>query len=108
MIPNATSVQIIRPGSTLIRGLAPSSIWLDQDVAEKAAEEAVEDDGLGEREPEPHQTLELATELGLAGDGLDHGAEDVADAGAGAGGAEADTEGERDRLAGADDRRLGG
>ena len=83
-------------------------MFLDQDVAEQAAEEAVEDDGLGEREAEPHQALELAAQLGLAGDGLDHRAEDVADAGAGAGRAEADAERERDRLAGADDGRLGG
>ena len=79
----------------------------DQDVAEQSAEEAVEHDGLGEREPEPHQALELAAQLGLPGDRLDHRAEDVADAGAGAGRAEADAERERDRLAGADDGRLG-
>ena len=39
-------------------------------------------------------------QLGLAGDGLDHRAEDVADADAGAERAEADAERERDRLAG--------
>ena len=73
---------------------------LDQDVGEQAADEAVEDDRLGEGEAEPLDALELAPELGLAGDGLDHRAEDVADADAGAERAEADTERERDRLAG--------
>ena len=43
---------------------------------------------------------ELATELGLACDGLDHRGEDVADADAGAEGAETDAEREADRLAG--------
>src|SRR5439155_15253531 len=72
----------------------------------QAAEEAIEDDGLGEREAEPHQALELAAQLGLAGDGLDHRAEDVADAGARARGAGTDAERERDRLAGVHDRRV--
>ena len=43
---------------------------------------------------------ELALELGLSCDGLDHRAEDVADADAGAERAETDTEGERNRLTG--------
>ena len=76
---------------------------LHQDVAEESADEAVEHDCLGERESEPHQALELAAQLRLAGDGLDHGAEDVADAGAGSCGAQPDAEREGDRLAGADD-----
>ena len=65
--------------------------------------QAVEDDRLGEREAEPHDPLELAAQLGLAGDRLDHRAEDVADADAGAERAEADAEREGDRLAGVDD-----
>src|SRR5262249_23286147 len=100
-------VQIISPGMIWTSGFVPSRfglMFLDQDVAEQAAEEAVEDDGLGGGEAEPHEALELAAQLGLAGDGLDHRAEDDADARAGAGGAEADAERQRDRLAGVDDR----
>src|SRR5947209_15584057 len=73
---------------------------LDEDVREQTAEETVEDDRLGECEPEPHDPLELAAQLGLAGDRGDHVPEDVADADAGADGAEADAEAERDRLSG--------
>ena len=43
---------------------------------------------------------DLVAHLGLAGDRLDHLAEDVADADAGADGAEAGADAERDRLAG--------
>src|SRR5262245_327053 len=105
-------VQIISPGMISTSGLVArtfGAMFLDQDVAEQAAEEAVEHDGLGEGEAEPHQALELAAQLRLAGDGLDHRAEDEADARAGAGGAEADAERQRDRLAGVDDvaRRCG-
>ena len=67
--------------------------------------QAVEHDRLGEGEAEPHDPLELAAQLGLAGDRLDHRAEDVADADAGAERAEADAEREGDRLAGVDRRR---
>src|SRR5690242_19657853 len=93
---------------TLISGLdsASTRIGSDQDVPEQAAEEAVEPDGLGERKPQPHQTLELAAELGLPGDGLDHRAEDVADAGTCTRRAGADAEREGDCLAGVDDRRV--
>src|SRR5215210_5841785 len=79
---------------------ASTIIVLDEHVGQKAAEQAVEDDGLGEREPEPLDPLQLAAELGLPRDGLDHRAEDVADADAGSERAEADAERERDRLAG--------
>src|SRR5213595_3848832 len=72
----------------------------DEDVGEQAADEAVEDDRLGEREAQPLDALQLAAELGLPRDGLDHRAEDVADADAGAERAETDAERERDRLAG--------
>src|SRR3954465_1024847 len=72
----------------------------DEDVREDRAEQAVEHDGLGEREAQPLDALELAAELGLAGDRLDHRAEDVADADTGAERAEADTHGEAARLPG--------
>src|SRR5436309_3540982 len=72
----------------------------DQDVREQPADEAVEDDGLGQREAEPLDALELAPELGLPGDRLDHRAEDVSDADAGAERAEADAECESDGLPG--------
>ena len=49
---------------------------------------------------------QLAAELGLAGDGLDHRAEDVADTDAGAERPETDAEREGDRLAGVDAMRL--
>src|SRR5690348_9658700 len=72
----------------------------DEDVREQAADEAVEDDGLGQREAEPLDALQLAAELRLPRDGLDHRAEDVADADARAERAEADAERQRDRLSG--------
>ena len=72
----------------------------DEDVREKAADEAVEHDRLGEREAEPLDAGQLTAELRLPGDGLDHRAEDVADADAGPERAEADAEREGDRLAG--------
>src|SRR5262245_35192497 len=103
-------VQIISPGMISTSGLVArtfGAMFLDQDVAEQAAEEAVEDDGLGKGKAEPHQALELAAQLGLAGDGLDHRAEDEADAGTGAGSAQADAERQRDRLARADDGLVG-
>src|SRR5206468_2354736 len=88
-----TIVQIISPGVTWISGFEPSSIGLNEDVGEDRAEQAVEDDGLGQREAEPLNPLELAAELGLPCDRLDHRAEDVADA-------EARAEREPDRLPG--------
>src|SRR6476659_7590663 len=72
----------------------------DEDVGEQAADEAVEDDRLGEGEAEPLDARELTAELRLAGDRLDHGREDVADPDAGAERTEADTEREADRLPG--------
>ena len=85
---------------TWISGFDASIAALDQDVREDRAEEAVEHDRLGEGEAEPLDALQLAAQLGLAGDRLDHRAEDVADADAGAERAEADAQRERDRLAG--------
>src|SRR5207247_10890387 len=80
----------------------------DQHVGEDRAEQAVEDDGLGQREAQPLDALELTAELWLPGDRLNHRAEDVADAHAGAECAEADAEGEADRLAGFGDVARGG
>src|SRR5215831_1110108 len=94
------TVQIISPGLTWIRGLVARSIGLDQDVGEDRAEEPVEDDRLGQREAEPLDALQLTAKLRLAGDGLDHRAEDVADADAGAERAEADAQGKADGLPG--------
>src|SRR5438477_12535672 len=71
---------------------------LNQHVRQDRAEQAVEHDGLGQREAEPLDALELAAELGLACDRLDHRAEDVADADAGAERTEADAEREPDCL----------
>src|SRR6185295_6004949 len=80
-IAKQTSVQIIRPGTTSIRPESASTFGTsDQHVGEETTDQAVEHDRLGEREPEPLDALELATQLGLARDGLDHRAEDVADA----------------------------
>src|SRR3954454_4634055 len=81
----------------MLRGASSS---LDQDVGEQAADQAVEDDGLGEGEPEPHDPLQLAAQLGLARDRLDHRAEDVPDAAASPEGAEAAAERERDAVPG--------
>src|SRR3954447_20974106 len=55
---------------------------------------------LGEREAEPLDRGDLVAHLRLAGDGLDHLAEDDADADAGADRAEAAAYTESDRLAG--------
>src|SRR5213595_3364682 len=94
-------VQTIRPGTTLMRPDDATSVVIaasDQDVGEQAADQAVEDDRLGEGEAEPHDPLQLAAQLRLARDRLDHRAEDVADADAGVERTEADAERERDRL----------
>src|SRR6476659_518253 len=99
VIAKQIRVQIIRPGTTSIRPDATSDGISDEDVGEEPADEAVEHHGLGQREAEPLDALELAAELWLPRDGLDHRSEDVADADAGAERAEADTEGEGDRLA---------
>src|SRR5947209_6497223 len=90
----------MRPGVTWMRALDASIRFLDEHVGEQAADEAVEHDRLGEREAEPLDALQLTPELGLAGDRLDHRAEDVPDADAGAERAEADAQGKADRLAG--------
>src|SRR2546425_8658112 len=73
---------------------------LDEDVGQDRPEQAVEDDRLRQREAEPLDPLQLTAQLRLARDGLDHRAEDVADADAGSERAETDAEGEADRLSG--------
>src|SRR6266516_3450835 len=98
-------VQIIRPGVTWISGF-DASIGLDQDVGEDRAEQAVEHDRLGQGEAQPLNALQLTAELRLAGDGLDHRAEDVPDTDAGTERAETDAEGEADGLPGVRDRRV--
>src|SRR4029078_4263842 len=80
----------------------------DEDEGEDRPEQAVEHDGLGEREAEPLNALELATRLGLPGARLDHRREDEPDAAAGAGRAEADAHCEADRLPGFCDVAGGG
>src|SRR5438552_19202316 len=72
----------------------------DEHEAEEPADEAVENDCLGEREAEPHDALQLAAQLRLPRDRLDHGREDGADTDAGAERAEAHAEAEPERLAG--------
>src|SRR5688572_18098791 len=102
------SVQIISPGTGSMSGEAAMSMVLpsalDEDEGQQAADEPVEHDCLGECEAEPLDARQLATQFRLPCDGLDHAAEDVADADAGAERAEADAERERDRLAGVDVR----
>ena len=86
---------------TWISGLVASGIGIRRErTQEIEPKQAVEDDRLGEGEAEPLDALELAAELRLPGDRLDHRGEDVADADAGAERAEADAEREADRLAG--------
>src|SRR2546428_9249920 len=82
---------------------------LTETVRKERAGQAVEADRLRQREAEPLDPLQLAAELGLACDRLDHRAEDVADADAGAERAETDAEREPDRLPGfCDVARRGG
>src|SRR5215207_6591566 len=110
-----TSVHTIRPMPGLTRKLPPPSssaamtVTLAmvesigsglQEEGQQAGDEAVEHAGLGEREAQPLDRRDLVAHLGLAGDRLDHLAEDVADADAGARGTEAAADAECDRLAG--------
>ena len=70
-----------------------------EEEGDEARHQAVEEARLGEREAEPLDAGDLVAHLGLAGDRLDHLAEDDADADAGADGAEAAADAEGDRLA---------
>src|SRR5688572_2630295 len=79
-------------GRSIIAGL--------QEERDKARDQAVEEAGLREREAEPLDAGDLVAHLGLTRDGLDHLAEDDADAHAGADGTKTAAHAERDRLAG--------
>src|SRR4051794_24995897 len=113
VMPKASSAQIISPSSGLTRKLPPPPcsaasrvvIGLEEEC-DQAEDERVEDDRLGEREAEPLDARDLLAHLRLAGDRLDHLAEDVADADARADRAEAGADAEGDRLE-AVGRRLG-
>src|SRR5438874_13713878 len=78
----------------------PPASTAGDEVGDQAEDGGVEDDRLGKREAEPLDARDLVTHLGLAGDRLDHLAEDVADADPRADGAEAGADAERDRLDG--------
>src|SRR5680860_1810870 len=105
-MPNAISVQSIRPRPGVTRKLPPpssaasgtmfsaSTIGLEEE-GDQAEDERVEDDRLGEGEAEPLDARDLLAHLGLPGDRLDHLAEDVADAGADRAQPGADAEGDR-------------
>src|SRR4029450_245553 len=117
--PKTTSVQIIRPrlgetrklppespsapsGSAVINVTESTCAGLEEE-GDQAEDERVEGDGLGQREPEPADRLEVVLHLGLAGDGLDLLAEDEADADSGSDRAEAGTNAQRNGLAGIGD-----
>src|SRR5215207_6996933 len=74
-----------------------------EEERDQTEDERVEGDGLGKREPEPANRLEVVLHLRLAGDGLDLLAEDDADADACPDRAETRTHAERNRLAGVGD-----
>src|SRR5918998_1388134 len=114
--PKRTSVHNISPMPGLTRKLPPSSsppasvaktsvvvrVWsigLLEEERDEARDQPVEEARLGEREAEPLDARDLVAHLGLPGHGVDHLAEDDADADAGAHGAEAAANTERDRLA---------
>jgi hypothetical protein len=69
-----------------------------EEERDQAEDERVEDDRLGEGEAEPLDARDLLAHLGLAGDRLDHLAEDVAHADAGADRAEPGAHAEGDGL----------
>src|SRR5680860_256273 len=108
-MPNAISVQSIRPRPGVTRKLPPpssaasgtmfsaSTIGLEEE-GDQAEDERVEDDRLGEGEAEPLDARDLLAHLGLAGDRLDHLAEDVAHPDARTDGAKAGADAQRDRL----------
>src|SRR3954454_847518 len=98
VMPNAISGQTITPSPGWPRKSPPPeavtvmsckvAIRLGEEEGDQAEDERVEHDRLGEREAQPLDRRDLVAHLGLAGDRLDHLAEDVADADAGADGAE--------------------
>src|SRR3954453_11189202 len=104
--PNTTSVQIISPTSGVTRKLPPESsaaisglIALLQEEGDQARDQAVEEARLGKGEAEPLDRRDLVAHLGLAGDRLNHLAEDDADADGGAQSAETTADAESDRAA---------
>src|SRR5581483_11052522 len=113
--PNAISVQIISPSAGETRKLPledasgiSAAIWgVLEEERDQPEDERVEGDGLGQREAEPADRLQLVLHLGLARHGLDLLAEDDADAHAGSDRAEAGPDAERDRLAGVGDPGVG-
>src|SRR6476469_4237891 len=70
-----------------------------EEEGDEAEDEGVEGHGLGKREAEPADALQLVFHLGLAGDRLDLLAEDDADADTGADRTKAGSIAEGDRLA---------
>src|ERR671917_96224 len=123
-MPNAISVQSISPSSGVTRKLPPSSffaaartrvrpMWGKPPMAleeerDQAEDERVEDDRLGEREAEPLDARDLLAHLRLAGDRLDHLAEDVPHADARPDRPETGADAESDRLEAVRRRLLGG
>src|SRR6202042_2923332 len=71
-----------------------------QEEGDEAAEKAVEEARLGERETEPLVTLDLCAQLGLAGLGLDRGVEYRSDARPGPSGTATGSDAQRDRATG--------
>src|SRR4051812_551520 len=108
VMPNAISVQIITPMPGWTRKFPPPdavtvmsckvAIRLREEEGDQAEDERVEHDRLGEGEAEPLDRGDLVAHLGLAGDRLDHLAEDVADGDARADRAETGADAESDRL----------
>src|SRR5581483_4346616 len=110
--PNTISVQIISPSPGETRKLPESAtgswvaieptgpIGLREEEGDQAEDEGVEGDGLGEREAQPANRLELVLHLRLPGDRLDLLAEDEPDADPGSDRAEPGPDAQRDRLAG--------
>src|SRR3954452_6580971 len=103
--PKVSSVQTISPMPGWTRKLPlPAAtgspvIGLEEE-RDQTEDEGVEDDRLGQGEAQPLDRGDLVAHLGLARDGLDDLAEDVADADAGADRAEAGADAQRDGLAG--------
>src|SRR5256885_2441231 len=80
------------------RSDAARASLLSEEERDEAEDERVEHDRLGEREAEPLDRGDLVAHLRLAGDRLDHLAEDEADADARTDRAQAGADAERDGL----------
>src|ERR1700733_5029855 len=80
--------------SELARIMIPAlPAWAKWSRQDERRDEADEGERLGQREADPHELLDAAAGLGLAGHGLDRVAEDQADADARADGGEAVSQG---------------